>query len=92
MPLVGPAMKAKFKDTIKAGLQREFSGEASKGQGYPPVAEEMWTKLADAISDIAMDIVTEIQTNAQVLPGQQVVTAGSPTTQTGATVSPGKIA
>jgi hypothetical protein len=51
----------------------------------------MLLKLANAISDIAMDIVEELTTNAQVVPGQKVITNGSPSTQTGSTVSPGRI-
>jgi hypothetical protein len=93
MPLVGVAIKSKFKDTIYSGLKREFSAAVSQGQGYPPVADEFWLKLASAISDIAMDLVDEMHSNAQVLPGQQVVGVGGgiPGPVTGATVSPGKI-
>jgi len=93
MPLIAPAIKAKFKDTIHSGLKREFSAAAGKGDGFPPVADEFWMKLADAISDIAMDLVTEMTTNAMVVPGQQVVGVGGgvPGPVTGSTVSPGKI-
>jgi hypothetical protein len=91
MPLVGPEMKAKFQSRIHAGLSRVFSPDVGQGTNYPPIADPMWAKLADAISDIAMDIVDEIQQNAQVVPGQQVITNGGPTTQAGQTVSPGKI-
>jgi tRNA A37 threonylcarbamoyltransferase TsaD len=91
MPLQGPSIKAKFKDTIYSGLKREFMQAVSQGQGYPPIADEFWLKLANAISDIAIDMVDEIQSNAQVVPGQQVVTNGGPSSQVGATVSPGKI-
>jgi hypothetical protein len=91
MPLIAPEMKARFQNTIKAGLQRVYSSDVSQGQGYTPEAQAEWAKLADAISDIAMDIVTELTTNAEVLPGQAVVTAGSPVAQAGTTVSPGKI-
>lgn len=91
MPLQGSAIKARFMSTIHAGLKREFSKETSQGQGYDPVADEMWKKLADAISDIAVDLVAEIQTNAQVEAGQQVITSGSATNQTGSTTSPGRI-
>lgn len=87
MPLQGPHIKAKFAATIHAGLKREFGASAAKGEGYPPVADEFWLHLANAISDIAMDIVDEIHSNAQVAPGQQVVTTGGP----GSTASPGKI-
>jgi len=91
MPLVAPEMKAKFQSRIHAGLTRVFGSDVSAGQGYPPIADPFWAKLADAISDIAMDVVDEIQQNAQVVPGQQVLTNGSPTTHTGNTISPGKI-
>jgi hypothetical protein len=91
MPLVSSSIKTKFKDTIYSGLKREFASAAGQGQNYPPIADEFWLKLASAISDIAMDLVDEIHQNAQVAPGQQVVTAGAPTNHTGSTVSPGKI-
>lgn len=84
-------MKAKFKDTIFAGLKREFGSATAKGDGYSPVAEEFLQKLASAISDIAADIVDEMHTNAQIAPGIPVATAGSPAAQTGATTGPGKI-
>lgn len=91
MPLVGPEMKAKFQSTIHSGLKRVFSSASAGGTGYDPISDAQWAKMADAISDIAVDIVNEIQQNAQVVPGQQVVTNGSPSTQAGQTVSPGKI-
>ena len=91
MPLEANAMKAKFKDRIYQGLKREFKSEMSQGKDYQPLAEQMLLKIASAVSDIAMDIVQEIQTNAQVMPGQSVVTAGGPSNQAGSTVSPGKI-
>jgi hypothetical protein len=91
MALVASEMKAKFQTRIQAGLSRVFSAEVAAAKGYPPVAAADWMKLADAISDIAMDIVMEIQTNAEVIPGQSVVTVGTPVTQTGATITPGKI-
>lgn len=91
MALVAPSIKAKFKDTIYSGLKREFSAAIARGENYPPIADEFWLKLANAISDIAMDIVDEIHSNAQVVPGQQVATTGSPSAHTGTTVSPGKI-
>jgi hypothetical protein len=87
MPLEANAMKAKFKDRIYQGLKREFQSEISKGKDFQPDAEKMLLKIASAVSDIAMDIVQELQTNAQVAPGQAVVTSMGP----GSTVSPGKI-
>jgi hypothetical protein len=91
MPLIGPAIKSKFKDTIYSGLKREFSAAAGKGDQYSGVADEFWLKLASAISDIAMDLVDEMHQNAMVSPGIPVATAGSPVAQTGATTAPGKI-
>lgn len=91
MPLQGPEMKQKFQTRIHSGLARVFGSDAAAGAGYPAIADPFWTKLADAISDIAMDVVNEIQQNAEVMPGQAVVTAGGPSSQAGTTVSPGKI-
>lgn len=81
------ALKSKMKNTIYNGLKREFNSSASKGKNYSPVADEFWKKMAEAISDIATDIVMEIVQNAQVAPG--IPTAGSQTNQQ--TVAPGKI-
>lgn len=92
MALVGSAIKAKFRNTIYNGLKRTMSEAASRGEGYPAVADPFWDKLADAISDIAMDLVDEIHSNAQVTPGQAVTgtsVSGGPVT--GQTASPGKI-
>lgn len=93
MPLIGPAIKSKFKKRIYDGLKKEFGSAASKGKDFPAVADEFWLKLAEAISGIAEDMVDEIQTNAMVLPGQSVVGAGGgvPGPMSGTTVSPGQI-
>jgi hypothetical protein len=91
MPLIAPAIRAKFVATIHAGLKREFYEEISRATNYPPIADPFWLKLSNAIADIAMDIVDEIHQNAQVVPGQQVTTSGGPSNQSGQTVSPGKI-
>lgn len=94
MPLVAPEMKARFQSRIHAGLARVFSPDVAQGKGYPPIADPFWAKLADAISDIAMDVVDEIHQNADVVPGQQVLipatnAPGAPSA--GQTISPGKI-
>lgn len=86
MPMVAAGLKAKMKSTIEAGLAKNFPDVSGTAQ-YGGVSKEMWTKIADAISDIAADIVLEIQTNAQVLPG--IPTAGGPTNQS--TIAPGQI-
>ena len=91
MPLVPTAIKAKFKDRIFQGLKREFSPEASKAGGYQPLAEDMLLRLANAISDIAIDLVEEIKTNAQVVPGQAVAGSSPSGPVVGATSAPGKI-
>jgi hypothetical protein len=86
MPLVGPAVKAAMKAAIQAGLAREF-GDVSSTSGYAGISAQQWEKLADAISDVGLVMVLQIQANAQVAPG--IPTAGGPTNQ--ATVAPGKI-
>jgi hypothetical protein len=87
MAMAPAALKSKMKATIYNGLKAAFSGETGKASGFPE-ADPMWEKLAEAISGIAIDIVMEIVSNAQVLPG--IPTAGGPVSQ--ATVAPGKIA
>lgn len=92
MPLIANTMKAEFQARILNGLKRVYSSDVAKGKGYTPEAIAEWTKLADAISDIATDIVKELTTNAEVLPGIAVTGAsatGGPVVA--ATVSPGKI-
>lgn len=91
MPMNPSALKSKFKTTIYNGLKSQFGGAASKGKDYNKEADEQWQKMAEAISGIAADIILELQTNAQVMPGIAVATAGSPAAQTGATTAPGKI-
>lgn len=93
MPLVAPAMQAKFKKRIFDGLKAKMSSATSKGDSYSAVSEEFLEKIADAVSGIAIDLVEELTTNAQVLPGQQIVGVGGgvPGPVQGATVSPGKI-
>lgn len=87
MPLVAAEMKQKFQSRIHDGLKRAFGSDTDSQ------ADAQWAKMADAISDIAMDIVTELTTNAMVLPGQQIVGVGGgiPGPVSGATVTPGQI-
>lgn len=87
MPMQPAALKSKMKATIYNGLKAQFSGETGQGTNYTPAADPMWEKMAEAISGIAADIIMEITSNAQVMPG--IPTAGGPTNQ--ATVAPGKI-
>jgi hypothetical protein len=77
-------MKALFQSRIEAGLSRVFSSEVSAATGYAAISKAQWALLADAISDIAIDIVSQIQTEAQVLPGQS-------TSDGATTTSPGTI-
>ncbi len=90
-------MKAEMKQRIYNGLKREFTASVSRGKGYPPIADGFWLKIADAISDIAMDIVNDIHNDAIVVPGQAVATVTAPcipgvsVPTTGTTVAPGKI-
>ena len=87
------ALKAKMKTSVYNGLKTQFSSAAGKGSGYSAIADENWNKIAEAVSEIAKDIVMEIMTNASVLPGQAVVGVGGgiPGPMTGSTTSPGKI-
>ena len=87
MALNAASMKAAFQIRIMNGLQRVYSSEVNQGSGYAGISQQQWAMLADAISDIAIDLVLQMQTEAEVLPGQSVVT----NTGAGSTVSPGKI-
>jgi len=87
MALNPAALKAKMQLRIYQGLKKNFSADVAKGAGYMAVADASWLKMADAISDSALDIIAEILMDAQVAPG--IPTVGSPVSQT--TVAPGKI-
>lgn len=91
MPMNPANLQSKIKTTIYEGLKAQFNDSASKGDGYTQEADQQWQKMAEAISYIALDIVAEIQSNAMVVPGIPVATAGSPVAQTGATTGPGRI-
>lgn len=88
MPMQPAALKSKMKETIYNGLKAQFGSSAGEGQDYSPIVDAQWHKMAEAISGIAADIIMEITSNAQVLPG--IPTAGGPASQT--TVAPGQIA
>lgn len=83
MPLVPSVMKKQMEAAIFAGLTREFKEEIAQN----PEATKGHKKLASAISDIAMVIIEQFLSSAEVAPG--IATAGSPASQT--SVSPGKI-
>lgn len=93
MPLIGPLLKTKMQATIFAALQKEFQSDIAKGGQYAADATAMHKKMAAAISEIALDIVDEITSNAMVMPGQSVVGVGGgiPGPVTANTVSPGQI-
>lgn len=81
----GSKLKAEMKQRIYNGLVREFSGDVAKAAGFPPIANDVWMRLANAISDAAMDIVDDIHNDAQVQPG---IPIGGPFSST---IGPGKI-
>jgi hypothetical protein len=78
------ALKAAIKTKVYNGLVAGYGAAVAQGTNYTPVADAQWMILAEAISGIAFDIVTEITTNATVLPGIP--------TNTGATTGTGQIA
>jgi hypothetical protein len=80
-------MKKKMEAALIAAFSREFKDEIAQS----PTAAASHRKLAAAISDIAMTIVEELLTSAEIAPGIPVATAGSPAAQSGSTVGPGKI-
>lgn len=88
--LDGNALKAKMSERIFEGLKRVYT-KVDATANYSSVVEAQWRSMADAISDIALDIVADIQQNAQVNPGISVVTSGGPSTQSGSTITPGTI-
>lgn len=99
MPLVAEKLKSKLKETLEKNLKEQFSKDSKDNEK----AAEMWTKMAEAISHIATDIVSALQQDAEVAPGIQVLinpgipTAGSPAAQVttgpgqGTTIATGKI-
>jgi hypothetical protein len=86
MPLIAPSIKEKFKTRILQGLQREYAG-----QNVPKDVMDSWAKIANAVSDIAIDLVVELTTNAQVVPGIPMVGTCAVGPVAGSTVAPGKI-
>jgi hypothetical protein len=85
MALNPAGLKSKMKNTIYNGLKAQFSASAAEGVNYTPEADAQWQKMAEAISGIAADIVTEIVTDAEVAPGIPV------NGTTFMTAAPGKI-
>jgi hypothetical protein len=87
MPIVAAALQAQMETRIYNGLKAAFAADGKDS----PQADASWQKQSKAIAAIAQDICTMLLTQAQVAPGQAVTTVGSPTTQAGSTVSPGKL-
>lgn len=83
MALVGPVLKKKMETALMAAFAREFKEEIAQNK----TAAASHKKMAAAISDIALTIVEELLTQAQVAPG--IPTAGSPSSQV--SCGPGKI-
>ena len=92
MPLVVSAIESKLKSAIFENLKKELTPDLSKGDNYTSTADPQLKKLANAIAKaVAKVIIESIQQDAQVAPGQSVMTSGTPSTHTGTVVSPGKI-
>lgn len=70
-----------------SGLSAVIESELNSSQG-PPTDESKQKNFADAL---AKAIVNYLVANTVVNAGQVVVTVGGPTTQTGATTTPGTI-
>lgn len=92
MALSSSAMNSQLHPLIFANLKQEFNPETSKGKNYPPLSDDMLNRLARAIADaVSKVVVQQIQSTAEVVPGQAVTTSGTPTNHTGSTTSPGKV-
>ena len=83
MALDAEKLKGELKERIHAALIREFP-EVTAVPGYAGESDKYWVKLAAAISDVAIDIVNDIQSDAEVMPGIA-------TSDMAVTIAPGKI-
>jgi len=83
MSLSKDKLKGDIKTRVFNSLKANFT-EVSGTKGYDPIVLGWWDKLAEAVSDIAIDIVDNIQSDAEVQPG--IMTANMDVTS-----SPGKI-
>jgi hypothetical protein len=86
--MVAEKLRAAIETRIFNNLKKEFAAE---GKGNEKEAEKSWKRQAAALADIALDIVQFLQSDVQVAAGISVTTAGSPSAQSGATSSPGKL-
>ena len=91
MALSSSSMRSLFYNRIYNNLRDKFGPAVQVSAGYPPIADEYWQKLASCIADIAIDLVSEIKTNAQVQQGIDVKVSGSSGDSVGSTVAPGRI-
>ena len=68
MAMNGTALKATAKSTIFSKLQAEFEPDIPSDLDAVSKAkiQDAWNRIAEAVSDAMIDIVTHIQTNAQV--------------------------
>lgn len=85
--LIGSKLKKTMEARLIAALTREMESELSAN----PAAAASHRKLAAAISDIALDIIDCLLSDAQIAPGIPVATVGGPTAQSGTTTAPGKL-
>ena len=83
MALDAEKLKGELKERIHSALMREFP-EVTAVPGYQGQVDAYWVKLAAAISDVAIDIVNDIQNDAEVM-------AGIATSDLAVTIAPGKI-
>ena len=81
MALSPSGLKSNMSTRIFNSLKREFA-DVESTPGYSAIADAQWQKIANALSDVAMDIVTEITSNGEVNPGIPV-TGGNATTAPG---------
>lgn len=70
MALNSNQLKAQMQSRIYNSLLRVFGADIQNTNS--DILTQGLTRLSDAISDIAYDIVSEIQSNAEVVSGQQV--------------------
>lgn len=80
-------LKSDIKKRVYNSMKKAMQPSVSAGKGYEETANSFMMKIADAMSDMAMDIVDAITKDAEVQPGIGVSTSGG----SGATTSPGKI-
>ena len=88
MALDKQRLKSKMKERMLNSFKDNFA-YIRNTPGYSGVADDWWEKASDTISDIAMDIIDEIVSNADVVKGVPVGPA--PIAPIGVTLQNGKI-